>query len=235
MKLISNQFSFEGVLYVYLINDIDIQKEWCCCTFGSRNLSKNIGAQSSSNNISSNQFEILATKWKSIESISKYEKQENSDYDYNIKISLTDEVKSDDHLDDQVRSVSNRRVANKSSSIFKFRSDVVLKTIFRSFRKYFIKDFKRYYNFIYAKNKPQLFVSKVREYLIKRFGYENEEMRTIFICIIDTKQKYFQIRDDQEQILTMINSLMYNFNNDKMMELVDWAEFAKMLKAFFLD
>ena len=130
------------------------------------------------------------TKCRTFKQIWRWRK---SNLDHNFIHTLEE---NEDLVDDRwnrTNSAPNHIVKKKSSSVFKFRSDVVLKTIFRCFRKYFINDFKRYYNFTYTKKRPQLLISRVREYLIKRFEYESEDLRTVFICLIDTKQNTFKL------------------------------------------
>ena len=120
---------------------------------------------------------------------------------------------------------------NYSSANLWLRNDVILKTIFRSFRKNCALSFKSFFNFTTKKNHNRLIVSKVREYLIKRFGYEDKALMTVFISIIDMKQKYVRVGNSQHNLATSIKDLMYCFKIDKMTELIKWAEFAKILKA----
>ena len=136
---------------------------------------------------------------------------------------------------EQLIDLSSEKSTKKLTNNLKFRNDVVFKTILRCFRKHYIKDFKSFFDYQKNRNQSELFVSKVRKYLIKLFGYESETLRTVFICIIDTKQKYFQVSEDQEHFLLMINDLMYNFNADKMAELIDIVEFSKILKLFLVQ
>ena len=206
-----------------------MQIEWYWWPSWSINLAQKNRIQSESQ-LSSSWSNISSIAWQNIEPLSQYEDEEKSNLEHNFIHTFEDHENLEDDQTNKINSIPNQKVKKKSSSVFKFRSDVVLKTIFRCFRKYFINDFKRYYNFTYTKNNPQMFVSKVRKYLIKLFGYESETLRTVFICIIDTKQKYFQVSEDQEHILLMINDLMYNFNNNKMIELASWVEFTLILK-----
>ena len=135
----------------------------------------------------------------------------------------------------QIVDLSSEKSTKKPTNNLKFRNDVIFKTILRCFRKHYIKDFKSFFDYQRNRNQSELLISKVRKYLIKLFGYESEAMRTVFICIIDTKQKFFQANEEQEQISTMIGDLMYNFSTDKMAELVDIAEFSKILKLFLVQ
>ena len=142
--------------------------------------------------------------------------------DYVVKISLDDS--------DADSRPSNPQRHNKQSSGLKFRNDVVLKTIFRCFRKHYIKDFKRHFDFVKHRDSDRVFAAKVREYLVSHFGFESELLENIFVCVIDTKQKYYQISDTQ--VSAKINELMYSFSNNRMLELLDCAEFALILKSF---
>ena len=115
----------------------------------------------------------------------------------------------------------------------KFRNDVVFKTIFRCFRKHYIKDFKRHFDFVKHRDSDRVFAAKVREYLVSHFGFESELLTNVFVCVIDTKQKYYQVSDTQ--VSAKINELMYNFSNNRMLELLDCAEFALILKSFLVQ
>ena len=120
----------------------------------------------------------------------------------------------------------------KQSNNLKFRNDVIFKTIFRSFRKHCIRDFKTYFDFIKQKGDPNRLVRKVKNYMIHRFGFENELLWAIFIWIIDTRHKYSQVDEYYEDVAAKINELMYNFSNNKMLELIDCDEFALIFQAF---
>ena len=72
----------------------------------------------------------------------------------------------------------------KSLASIMLRNDVILKTIFRSFQKNCAQAFKSFFNLTTKKNQSSLVVSKVREYLIKNFGYEDKALKTVFINTI---------------------------------------------------
>ena len=170
------------------------------------------------------------------ESIPEQIKEFKNDKDENkVKISLPNKSNSDDESYNVAGLSRHKSASNKQSSAFRFRNDVIFKTIFRSFRKHYIRDFKRHFDFTKNRDQQQLFGSKIREYLISQFGYDSEAMRTMLVCIIDTKQKYIQVGNNQAQISTMVNDIMYSFSTDKMMELIDWAEFAEILKSFLVQ
>ena len=148
--------------------------------------------------------------------------------DYVVKISL-DDSDADSRPSKPQR---HNRQSTKQSSGLKLRNDVVFKTIFRCFRKHYIKDFKRYFDFVKHRDNDRVFASKVREYLVSHFGFESELLANVFVCVIDTKQKYYQVSDTQ--VSAKINELMYNFSNNRMLELLDCAEFALILKSFLV-
>ena len=215
----------------------NLSQEWWGWEANSMNFKSNFGSDILSScgdgvdeNISEKQFELQ---------IDKKLKDRNADYQEEkkgVQVSNQQTHSSTKSCDQQIAWIeqiidsSSKKSSKRLSNNLKFRNDVVFKTILRCFRKHYIKDFKSFFDYPKNRNQSRLLVSKVREYLITRFGFENEAMRTVFICIIDTKRKYFQIDEDQEQISTMINSIMYNFNIDKMAELIDIVEFSKILK-----
>ena len=153
--------------------------------------------------------------------------------EYKVKISLPSKSDSDDESYNVAGLSRHKSASNKQSSALRFRNDVIFKTIFRSFRKHYIRDFKRHFDFTKNRDQQQLLSSKIREYLITHFGCDSEAMRTMLACIIDTKQKYIQVGNNQGQISKMVNDVMYSFSTDKMMELIDWAEFAEILKSLY--
>ena len=158
------------------------------------------------------------------------EKSFNSQNIIRISIAKESDVEDESFVPNRV-DTKNKGSKRKLLQL-KFRSDVILKTIFRSFRKYCIKDFKTHYDFVKLKENSNRLMRKVKEYLIQRYGFENSPMWAIFIWIIDTRHKYFQIDDEQEEIGAKISELMYRFTNDRMFELINWAEFSLQFQEF---
>ena len=143
-----------------------------------------------------------------------------------IKISLLSDSESDDESFELNKICIKNKSNKKKSTQLKFRNDVIFKTIFRSFRKHCIRDFKTYFDFIKQKGDSIRLTRKVKNYMVHRFGFENELLLAIFIWIIDTRHKYSQVDENYEDVATKINDLMYNFSNNKMLELIDCDEFA---------
>ena len=212
-----------------LVDSTDANTKYWSCTYDSMNniditcLQQQMSTSACSANSSvKNDIECLPNAtW--------FQHQEIDDEDgsdYVVKISL-DDSDADSRPSKPQR---HNRQSTKQSSFFKFRNDVVFKTIFRCFRKHYIKDFKRHFDFVKHRDNDQVFAAKVREYLVSHFGFESELLANVFVCVIDTKQKYYQVSD--AQVSAKINELMYNFSNNRMLELLDCAEFALILKSF---
>ena len=204
------------------INNANVHNDYCNWIFNSLNYVDNTFLkQKISHNINKDDTVFSHTNWFGHQEINK------EDSECVVKISLTDDLNVNNE------SIKAQRILHRStkrSSHLKLRNDVVFKTIFRCFRKHYIKDFKRHFDFVKHRDSDRVFASKVREYLVSHFGFKSELLANVFVCVIDTKQKYYQVSDTQ--VSAKINELMYNFSNNRMLELLDCAEFALILKSF---
>mmetsp|Transcript_26389 Transcript_26389/g.30518 ORF Transcript_26389/g.30518 Transcript_26389/m.30518 type:complete len:224 (-) Transcript_26389:41-712(-) len=136
--------------------------------------------------------------------------------------------------DSEGKSVNTKK-NSKSSVHFKCRNDVVLKTIFRSFRKFYIKDFRKSFDFIKRSKDglPTEFVnSKVREYLARRFASANALMVSVFVSIIDTKNRFIPADGENPEVVSKVSELMYRFNNYRMLKMLQHPEFAQLVASF---
>ena len=212
-----------------LVDSTYANTKYCCCTYDVMNNidSTCLKQQMSTSTCSANRSVMNVVEC--LPNASWFRHQEIDDeegYDYVVKISLDDS----DVGSRPSKPQRHNRQSTKQSSGLKFRNDVIFKTIFRCFRKHYIKDFKRHFDFVKHRDSDQVFADKVREYLVSHFGFESELLANVFVCVIDTKQKYYQVSD--AQVSAKINELMYNFSNNRMLELLDCAEFALILKSF---
>lgn len=165
------------------------------------------------------------------------EEKKSKTSDMIIKMSIPpfmDDQDEESSSDSEGKSVNTKK-SSKSSVHFKCRNDVVLKTIFRSFRKFYIKDFRKSFDFIKRSKDglPTEFVnSKVREYLARRFASANALMVSVFVSIIDTKNRFIPADGENPEVVSKVSELMYRFNNYRMLKMLQHPEFAQLVASF---
>jgi len=129
--------------------------------------------------------------------------------------------------------------SHKESSIqFSTRKDVVNKSIFRFMRKFYTRDFKKYYNFTKIQSDDpeynrDTFISKLVKYATLKFGEEVPANMTIFLLsVIDPKGRYLTVDPKYHGLRADISGLLYSYNKSKMLKLVDHQEFIILLSYF---
>lgn len=130
-----------------------------------------------------------------------------------------------------------------SNSIIKFsmRRDVVKKTIFRSFKKYYIETFKSHYNFtkrVRRKNynPSQLVFKEAEKYITKNMGTTKSSKLAMFlVAIIDTKQKFEHTDPVFRQVRSDMMGMLKHFNWEKLLKLLKFHEFSLLLGKFLLQ
>lgn len=125
-----------------------------------------------------------------------------------------------------------------NSNAFNVRLDVVRKTIFRAMKKFYVQDFKSFFDFTQRKRKlnpnfGQEIFEKAKEYASKTFGVENCTDAAYFIvALIDTKQKYLQSDNKFTDLGNQINSLLRSFNTKKSKALLKYKQFSVLILYF---
>mmetsp|Transcript_24962 Transcript_24962/g.27633 ORF Transcript_24962/g.27633 Transcript_24962/m.27633 type:complete len:166 (+) Transcript_24962:529-1026(+) len=125
-------------------------------------------------------------------------------------------------------------------STYSVRKDVVSKTIFRSIRKFFVKDFKSYFNFTKCckssnSESSGCLSEKLREYISIKFPESNlDEMTVLLACIIDAKERYCTISDEYQEKKEEIRNLLNSYNKKKLQSLYKYSEFLSLV-IYFID
>lgn len=121
---------------------------------------------------------------------------------------------------------------------FNVRLDVVRKTIFRAMKKYYVNEFKSFFDYTQRKRKPtvdhcQEVIEQARKYLSSSFvDTQYDDMYLFLVALIDTKQKYLESNSKFPQLGTQINGLLRSFNTKKAKGLMKFKEFSMLLLNF---
>ena len=113
------------------------------------------------------------------------------------------------------------------------RRDVIFKTIFRTIRKYYLKDFKSLHDF--TKDSGYILIReisevKMREYLRDNFERNNTKiMKWIFTSILDPHAKHFELDASGSKIRDLVFKILYRFNRQVMEELLGYEEFIELI------
>eukprot|EP00344_Euplotes_crassus_P002437 CAMPEP_0196994856 /NCGR_PEP_ID=MMETSP1380-20130617/1083_1 /TAXON_ID=5936 /ORGANISM="Euplotes crassus, Strain CT5" /LENGTH=183 /DNA_ID=CAMNT_0042410347 /DNA_START=61 /DNA_END=612 /DNA_ORIENTATION=- len=82
---------------------------------------------------------------------------------------------------------------DKRLSSYSLRKDVIYKVIFRTIRKFFINDFKKFSDNKQPNSEPSRdLISKIRSYVSAKFdcSQDHQQLEVLVLSIIDTKQRY---------------------------------------------
>jgi hypothetical protein len=150
----------------------------------------------------------------------------------NIHESLSPAPRSDTSFGDEAR------VNHTLPAKFSRRLDVVKKTIFRSFKKFYMTQFKAHYDFskrVRRRNfdpSPIIF-SHAQKYIKENFGQTpHEKLGIVLVAIIDTKEKYSHPDPLFESIRSQMHKLFKNFNLRRLEELLRHHEISFLLNKF---
>lgn len=124
-------------------------------------------------------------------------------------------------------------------TMYSMRKDVISKTIFRSIRKYFINDFKAFYDFTKCQKSHNSetsgeFITKIRQYLCSKLTHncDVQELSVLLLWVIDTKQRYCSVSQQSLDKNKTIISLLYSYNKKKLLELQGSKEFLTLVLHF---
>ena len=179
------------------------------------------------------------TKFKSIASDSnKFNNSETiNDEESNPLISKTvEEVLQSQILSNNVRSGPN--FGRSKRRLYHLRQDVIVKIIFRSMRKYYLKEFKAFFDFTKCSSYNNsdtngVLLRQINKYLDEKFGESKlENMAIYFISIIDIKEKFISISDEHRELKETISGLLYCYNKPKLLKLIKIPQFAMLLLNF---
>ena len=163
---------------------------------------------------------------------------------------FTEELKNNDLInedeeekDPELSNFSNQNIGNiggnnNKRKLYFLRQDVIAKIIFRSLRKYYLKDFKSFYNFSKCRSDQNSdthgeMIRQVNRYLVTKFGYTRYQNLPIFLlAIMDIKEKFLRIGIHLKSLKESITALLYSYNKIKMVNIVKNPEFAMLLLHF---
>ena len=118
------------------------------------------------------------------------------------------------------------------------RQDVIAKIIFRSFRKYYMKEFKSFFDFSKWRRDSNSdtqgeLLRKINSYIENNFrSIEYEYLGIFLLAVIDIKDKFINIGQRLRDLKENITGLLYSYNKLKMVGLIKNREFALLLYNF---
>lgn len=127
-------------------------------------------------------------------------------------------------------------IACKRSSLLlyslSFRRDIIKKTIFRKFKKYYRDHFKTFYDYnrcrrqTVEKQSERIF-NNAKEFLISIFGPTYPVgLELYLVAMIDVKKKYMHENDDYYAIRLKTSDLINSFNVDRAEEILNHHQVA---------
>lgn len=167
----------------------------------------------------------------------KFSTLENRSRDF---INEDEEDKSSDLSYQTQQQISDMHHGRSRRRLYYLRQDVIAKIIFRSLRKYYLRDFKAFFNFSKCRSDQNSdtqgeMIRQINRYLAMKFGYTKYHNLAIFLlAIMDVKEKFIQIGPHLKSLKESITGLLYSYNKLKMVNIVKNPEFA-MLLLFFLN
>lgn len=127
---------------------------------------------------------------------------------------------------------------NSKRRLYHLRQDVMAKIIFRSFRKYYLREFKAFFDFSKWRRDANSdtqgeLIRQINRFLANKFGGLRYENLPIFlIAVMDIKDKFINISQRLRDLKDGITALLYSYNKIKMINLIKSPEFALLLDHF---
>lgn len=119
----------------------------------------------------------------------------------------------------------------------KHRLDLVRKTIFRNFKRFYAAEFEEVFDYRKRRRNrgrfSQLILEKARAYFHKKFKeVDMQEAPSILIAMIDPKSKFCHSNTRYPDLPKQVNSLLRGFNIEKAERLMIIPEFSIMMLHF---
>ena len=148
-----------------------------------------------------------------------------------------EEVLQSSALNDALKSSTNYGVSRRR--LYHLRQDVIIKIIFRQMKKYYLRDFKAFFDFSKCSNKNNsdtkgVLITQINRYLNMKFGSLNpREMDIFFASIIDMKEKYIAFSEKKNRDLKdNISGFLHSFNKPRLQSLLKDQRFKLLLLKF---
>ena len=127
-----------------------------------------------------------------------------------------------------------------NSPEYHIRKDVVIKNIFRTFKKFYWLQFYKFYDFTKKKmsrvHPSELEITqKVKKYTAKTFGDQDDvSLVALIIALLDPKGKYTQQEGIYETMRQLVMNFFFKFNKRHLYDLFQIPQFITLMK-YFLD
>ena len=147
-----------------------------------------------------------------------------------------EEVLNSKVLKDAVKSCPNYGVTKRR--LYRLRPDVVIKVILRWMRKYYLKDFKSFFDFTRCNKSNNSdssgeLINQINKYLSNKFRDAcMANLGIYFISIISLKDKFISISEENKELYNSINEIAYYFNKPKFSNLMNTPQFVLLLLEF---
>jgi hypothetical protein len=97
-------------------------------------------------------------------------------------------------------------------------------------RKYYLRSFRAYFDFTketsLSLNEDSRLLEKAEIYLTKTIGELGLPCIKVFLLsLLDTKHRFITLSNENEKVRDKISGLLYNFNKNKMDDLMGTPEF----------
>ena len=121
---------------------------------------------------------------------------------------------------------------------YHIRKDVVIKNIFRSFRRFYWLQFSKFYDFSKKKmsrNHPSEIeiVNKVKRYVKKTFKEEDDEfLVALIVALLDPKGRYTEQKGVYEIMKQYVMNFFFKFNKKHLYDLFQISQFITLMKYF---
>ena len=118
------------------------------------------------------------------------------------------------------------------------RKDVVIKNIFRTFRKFYALKFRHFYDFTKKKmsriHPSELeIIEYVKDYVSRTFGEDkNVTVISLIVALLDPKGKYTQQRGIFSLMKEHVCKILFKFNKRHLFEIFQLPQFITLMKYF---
>ena len=147
-----------------------------------------------------------------------------------------EEVLKSKDLSNALKSGPNYGVSRRR--LYHLRQDVIIKIIFRQMRKYYLRDFKAFFDFSKCNNKSNsdtkgVLITQINRYLNMKFkNFFLENMDIYFLSIMNISDKYISISEQNKILKQNISELLYWFNKSKLVNTLKIPQFAMIFLRF---
>ena len=164
-----------------------------------------------------------------------HEGKANKD-DGNFLSRTVEEILNSKELNDALKSGPHYGVSRRR--LYHLRQDVIIKIIFRQMRKYYLSDFKSFFDFFKCRSKSNsdtkgVLITQINRYLNMKFkNFCLKNMDIYFLSILNISDKHISISEQNIILRQNISDLLYWFNKSKLVNTLKIPQFAIILLRF---